>query len=226
MRSHVSSRAAAAVVCAVLVMGTAGTAAAVTVQETPVGVGAKAVAPIADAEALKQQTQTLSSLSGAIKPVTDLLDSVIAADNGQISAAEVQRYQKAIRKALNAVQNAAPAAPAKPAGHMGDMDATNGMGADDKAQAAADLRAEAVDSVRRATDALLRATTARDANAVATQSKAVVTSLVNLTTALVMNGGLPAPNLPGLPELPQLPEAGVPAPAPELPGVPSTPQLP
>ncbi|MFI6083843.1 hypothetical protein ACIBBB_23170 [Streptomyces sp. NPDC051217] len=229
MRSHVSSRAAAAAVCGVLVLGAAGTAAAVTVQETPVGVGAEANrAPIADAEALKQQTRTLSSLSGAIKPVTDLLDSVIAADNGQISAADVQKHQKAIKKALDAVKNAAQAAPAKPAGNtgsMGDMDAVNAVGADDKAQAAADLTAEAVACVQRATDALLKATVTKDANAVATQSKAVVTSLVNLTTALVMNGSLPAPNLPGLPEMPKLPEAEVPAPAPELPGVPSTPKL-
>ncbi|MFD3521994.1 hypothetical protein [Streptomyces sp. NPDC058653] len=227
MRSHVSSRAAAAAVCAVLVLGTAGTAAAVTVQETPVGVGAEATrAPIADAEALKQQTRTLSSLSDAIKPVTALLDSVIAADNGQISAADVQKHQKAIKKALDAVKNAASAAPAKPAAPMAGMDAVTTMGADDKAQAAADLTAEAVACVQRSTDALLKATTTKDANAVATQSKAVVTSLVNLTAALVMNGRLPAPNLPGLPELPKQPGAEVPAPAPELPGVPSTPKLP
>ncbi|MFC8827753.1 hypothetical protein ACFT9I_20710 [Streptomyces sp. NPDC057137] len=230
MRSLVSSRAAAAAVCAALVLGTAGTAVATTAHETPAGVGADvARAPIADAEAIKQQTQTLASLSNAITPVTDLLTAVLKADNGQIAAADVQKHQAAIKKALDAVKNAAPANPAKPAnpaGNAGNANPVNAVGADHKAPAAADVTAQAVASVQKATDALLKATTAKDATAVATQSKAVVTSLVNLTTALVMNGSLPAPNLPGLPELPKLPGAEAPAPAPELPGVPSTPKLP
>lgn len=235
MRSHVSSRAAAAAVCAALVLGTAGTAVATTTHETPAGVGAEAArAPIADAAAIKQQAEALGSLSGAITPVTDLLADVLAADNGQLAAADVQRHQAAVKKGLDAVKNAAPAAPATPADNVGNadnadaMNPANAVGADGKASApaAADLMAQAVASVQKSTDALLKAATAKDAKAVATQSKAVVTSLVNLTTALVMNGGLPAPNLPGLPELPKLPGAEAPAPAPELPGVPSTPKLP
>ncbi|WP_405798303.1 hypothetical protein [Streptomyces sp. NBC_01506] len=228
MRSHVSSRAAAAAVCAVLVLGSAGTAVATTVHRTPAGVGADR-APIADAATVKQQAESLSSLSGAIAPVTDLLDAVLAADNGQLSAADVQKHRAAVQKGLDAVKNAAPAAPAKPGNNAGNADAVNpvnAVGADGKASAPADLTAQAVASVQRSTDALLKAATGKDARAVVTQSQAVVTSLVNLTTALVMNGGLPAPNLPGLPELPKLPGAEVPAPAPELPGVPSTPKLP
>ncbi|MET4927363.1 hypothetical protein P3L51_34235 [Streptomyces sp. PSRA5] len=219
MRSLASSRAAAAAVCAALVLGTAGTAVAATAHETPTGVGADAVrAPVADAEALKQQTQTLASLSNTITPVTDLLTAVLKADNGQIAAADVQRHQAAIKEALDSVKAATPANPAKPAGNANPV---NAVGADHKAPAAADLTAEAVASVQKATDALLKATATKDANAVATQSKAVVTSLVNLATALVMNGSLPAPNLPGLPKLPG---AEAPAPAPELPGVPTTPK--
>ncbi|WP_381797437.1 hypothetical protein [Streptomyces niveus] len=237
MRSHVSSRAAAAAVCAALVLGTAGTAVAVTsANETPAGVGAEAFrAPIADAAAIKQQAEALSSLSGAITPVTDLLADVLAADNGQLAAADIQKHQAAIKKGLDAVKNAAPAAPAKPADNDGNADAmnpVNAVGADGKAPAAADMTARAVDSVQRSTDALLKAAATKDSKAVATQSQAVVTSLVNLTTALVMNGAMPAPNLPGLPELPKLPGAELPAPAPELPaapapelpGVPTTPQ--
>ncbi|MEU0697304.1 hypothetical protein ABZ353_08950 [Streptomyces niveus] len=238
MRSHVSSRAAAAAVCAALVLGTAGTAVAVTsANETPAGVGAEAFrAPIADAAAIKQQAEALSSLSGAITPVTDLLADVLAADNGQLAAADIERHQAAIKKGLDAVKNAAPAAPAapaKPADNDGNADAmnpVNAVGADGKAPAAADMTAQAVDSVQRSTDALLKAAATKDSKAVATQSQAVVTSLVNLTTALVMNGAMPAPNLPGLPELPKLPGAESPVPAPELPApapeVPAAPELP
>ncbi|WP_405677629.1 hypothetical protein OG292_24570 [Streptomyces sp. NBC_01511] len=227
MRSHVSSRAAAAAVCAVLVLGTAGTAVATTVHETPAGAGAEAArAPIADAAAIKQQAEALRSLSCAIQPVTDLLADVLAAENGQLSAADVQKHQAAIKKGLDAVKSAAPAAPAKPAGNAGNagqVNPVNAVGSDGESSAPADLTAQAVASVQKSTDALLKAATAKDATAVATQSKAAVTSLVNLTTALVMTGGLPAPNLPGLPELPKLPGAEAPAPAPELPGVPTTP---
>ncbi|MFI6691711.1 hypothetical protein ACIBLA_08100 [Streptomyces sp. NPDC050433] len=245
MRSHVSSRAAAAVVCAALVLGTGGTAVATTVHETPAGIGADAArAPIAD-ETLKQQIRTLTSLSDALAPVTELLTAVQAADNGQISAADAQKHRAAINKALDAVQKtiqakpanpanpakpANPANPAKPEGTAGNANPVNAVGADNQAQAqtqaAADMTAEAVVSVRKATNALLKATGTKDTNAVATQSKAVVTSLVNLAAALVMNGSLPAPNLPGMPELPKQPGAEAPAPAPELPGVPSTPKLP
>lgn len=230
MRSHVSSRAAAAAVCAALVLGTAGTAVATTgTDKAPAGVGAEADrAPVADVAAIKQQAEALSSLSGAITPVTDLLADVLAADNGQLAAADVQKHQAAIKKGLEAVRNATPAAPAKPAGNNGNADAmnpANAVGSEAKAPAPADLTAQAVDSVQRSTDALLKAAATKDAKAVATRSQAVVTSLVNLITALVMNGGMPAPNLPGLPELPKLPEAELPAPAPELPGVPTTPQV-
>lgn len=232
MRSLVSSRAAAAAVCAALVIGTAGTAVATTVNEAPASVGAE-VAPAADVETLNQQTQALRSLSGAIMPVTDLLTAALKADNGQLSAADVQKHQSAIKKALDAVRQAAqanpaanPANPAKPEGNAGNANPVNAVGADHKAPAAADLTAQAVASVQKSTDALLKATTTKDAKAVTARSEAVVTSLVNLAAAMVMNGSLPAPNLPGLPELPKAPGAEAPVPAPELPGVPSTPKLP
>lgn len=231
MRPHVSSRAAAAAVCAALVLGTAGTAVAITADETPVGVGAEAArAPIADAAAIKRQAEALSSLSGAITPVTDLVADVLAADNGRLAAADLQRHQAAIQKGLEAVRNAAPAAPAKPSDNADNpdnadaMSPVNAVGADGNMSAPATMTARAVDSVQRSTDALLKVAATKDAKAVATQSQAVVTSLVNLTTALVMNPRMPAPNLPGLPELPKLPGAERPAPAPELPGVPTTPQ--
>ncbi|MEV8341076.1 hypothetical protein [Streptomyces niveus] len=227
MRSLVSSRAAAAAVCAALVLGTAGTAVATTAHQPPAGVGADvADAPVADVEALRQQTQTLGALSGAITPVTALLDAVLKAENGQLPAADVQKHQAAIKKGLEAVRNAAQANPAKPADNAAHTNPVNAVGADHKAPAAADLTAAAVASVQKSTDALLKASATKDAKAVATQSEAVVTSLVNLTAATVVNGALPAPNLPGLPELPKLPGAEAPVPAPELPGVPSTPQLP
>ncbi|MGW1015977.1 hypothetical protein [Streptomyces niveus] len=224
MRSLVSSRAAAAAVCAALVLGTAGTAVATTAHQPPAGVGADvADAPVADVEALRQQSQTLGALSGAITPVTALLDAALKAENGRLPAADVQKHQAAIKKGLEAVRNAAQANPAKPADNANPV---NAVGADHKAPAAADLTTAAVASVQKSTDALLKASATKDAKAVATQSEAVVTSLVNLTAATVVNGALPAPNLPGLPEMPKLPGAEAPVPAPELPGVPSTPQLP
>ncbi|MER5404540.1 hypothetical protein [Streptomyces sp. NPDC002769] len=57
--------------------------------------------------------------------------------------------------------------------------------------------------MQKAVDALVEAVTSGDATQVVPAATAVVTGLVNFAVAVVLGGGLPAPNLPGLPTLPR-----------------------
>ncbi|MFD8423486.1 hypothetical protein [Streptomyces sp. NPDC059668] len=88
---------------------------------------------------------------------------------------------------------------------------------DDKAprakgsRAAANLAGDALAALQKAVDTLVKAVTSGDATQVVPAATAVVTGLVNLVVAIVLGGGLPAPNLPGLPALPSLPSASLPS---------------
>ncbi|MER6440329.1 hypothetical protein ABT275_28710 [Streptomyces sp. NPDC001185] len=73
------------------------------------------------------------------------------------------------------------------------------------ARAAANLAADALVALQKAVDTLVKAVTSGDATQVVPAATAVVTGLVNFVVAVVLGGGLPAPNLPGLPALPSLP---------------------
>ncbi|MEU1531205.1 hypothetical protein [Streptomyces fagopyri] len=117
---------------------------------------------------------------------------------------------------------ATPAVPAVPslknADERGDTERRGDAGQqDDKAprargsRAAADLSGDALTALQKAVDALVKAVTSGDATQVVPAATAVVTGLVNFVVAVVLGGGLPAPNLPGLPALPGLPTASLPS---------------
>ncbi|MFH8799470.1 hypothetical protein ACH4F6_07715 [Streptomyces sp. NPDC017936] len=119
-----------------------------------------------------------------------------------------------------AVGNAAAAADLATTAAAGHLAAVTGMfpfdwlpsltrsgGAAKAAAPAADLRADAVAALQKALDALLEAVTSGDADEVLPAATSVVTGVVDLLTATLLGGGLPAPSLAGLPQPPALPAA-------------------
>ena len=72
-------------------------------------------APVPGADALLAQVKGLGDLGGVLAPVTDLLNAVLKADNGQLSAEEATKLGDAVKDAIAKATAAAPAVPAAPA---------------------------------------------------------------------------------------------------------------
>ncbi|MEV0111673.1 hypothetical protein AB0H77_00260 [Streptomyces sp. NPDC050844] len=206
MRALPARRIATSVLCASLLLGTAGPAIAAENDSPHGSAQAAARAPVPGADALLAQIKTLGDVGGVLTPVTALLDAVLKADNGQLPAAEATKHADAVKAAITAATAAAPKAPALPkTPAVPEAPAVpKTMSSNDKA-AAADLKADALKALQSAVDALLKAAAGGDVGAVVTAVPVVLTSLVNLIAATLLGGGLPAPNLPGLPALPKLP---------------------
>jgi len=187
-------------VCAALAFTAIGPAAALTSAPEPAPAAAEYQAPIPDAAALGKQVDTLQGISGVLTPVTEFLDAVLAADDGQLPAAEATKHAEAIKKVLTP-----PTTPAPPA--------LPGPDAVDTADRAAppDLIADALAALQKQIDAILKAVTSGSPTDVAASLLSVVTGLVNVVVSTVLGGDLPAANLPGLPKLPAPPAAGLPA---------------
>ncbi|KIF69473.1 hypothetical protein HY68_14220, partial [Streptomyces sp. AcH 505] len=102
MRPLVSRRAATAAVCAALVLGTAGPAAATySAHHAAHSAGAEALAPVPGADALTSQTKALGDVGGVLAPVTDLLTAVLKADGGKLTPDQVTENTKAVKDALD-----------------------------------------------------------------------------------------------------------------------------
>ncbi|WP_328319227.1 hypothetical protein [Streptomyces sp. NBC_00388] len=190
-------------VCGALTLGIAGPAACATAGDSPVPRTATAPpAPVPGAGRLAGQAKLLGDAGGVLSPVTVLLDAVLKAPGGKLSAAEAAKLAGPVRDALSKVTEGTPGAPAAP-GIPGGATGVSGTpaapdpGAALKARAAADLQSKV--------DTLVRASTAGTPAQVATAAQGVVTAEVNAVVAVVLGGGLPAANLPGLPKLPTVP---------------------
>ncbi|WP_051926372.1 hypothetical protein [Streptomyces durhamensis] len=208
-------RIACITLCAALLAGVTGPA-AVAADSTRDRARAASHAPVPGADALLAQVTLLANLGIVLTPVTGLLTAVLKADNGQLptdqATALVQAAKDAIAKvtpAAPATPTAAPTTPATP-GPLSPRTTT-----DHRATTRADLAGDALANLTKALDALLKAITSGDATQVVPAVNGVLTGLVNYLAALLLSGGLPAPNLPGLPTLPSLP--GVPVPVPTVP---------
>ncbi|WP_432133091.1 hypothetical protein [Streptomyces sp. bgisy154] len=70
-------------------------------------------APVPGADALSSRSRTLGDLGSVLTPVTELLDTVLKADNGQLTPEQATRLGDAVKTAV-AGMAAAPAAPAVP----------------------------------------------------------------------------------------------------------------
>ncbi|MFF9620139.1 hypothetical protein [Streptomyces griseosporeus] len=230
MRPLPVRRIASTALCAALVLGIAAPTAAAA---DAAGERTRAASntPVPGADTLLAQAGSLGALGTVLTPVTQLLDSVLKADDGQLSADQAGKLTDAVKDVLarltgSAPQTAAttpattlpapvgPAVPPAPAPSTLPAPAAStlpalpalGRAAGTPGQRAAapadDLRADALAALRKAVDALLLATTSGDATKVAPAATGVVTGLVDLTAAVLVAGGLPAPDLAGLSTVP------------------------
>ncbi|MGC0403236.1 hypothetical protein RKD27_005880 [Streptomyces sp. SAI-126] len=116
MRGLPVRRIAASALCGALLVGLAGPAAvAAETESARERVHAASAAPVPGADALLAQVQGLGNLGAVLTPVTDLLNAVLKADDGQLSPEEATKLGDAVKSALSKITAAAPAAPATPA---------------------------------------------------------------------------------------------------------------
>ncbi|MFD9880404.1 hypothetical protein ACFWZT_02920 [Streptomyces alboflavus] len=213
MRALPVRRIATTFLCTALLLGTAGPVYAATHDDTAREAAAAAPqAPVPGADALLAQVKTLGDIGGVLKPVTDLLDAALKADNGQLPAADATKLGDAVKTAIAAVTAAAPKGAELPATPQLPAAPQLPLGGAPAAQAPMDLKGDALAALQKAVDTLLKAVTGGDPTAVLPAATAVVTGLVNVVVATVLGGGLPVPNLPGLPALPKLPTDALPLP--------------
>ncbi|MFF9036563.1 hypothetical protein ACF090_13960 [Streptomyces sp. NPDC014892] len=111
MRALSARRLAVPALCATLLLGVTAPAALAADAGTTRDRARSAAAPVPGADALLVQLKGLGDLGGVLKPVTDLLDAVLKADNGQLSAEQAAELGKAVRDAIDKAKAAAPATP-------------------------------------------------------------------------------------------------------------------
>jgi hypothetical protein len=103
-------RLAVSAVCATLLLGvTAPAVLAADAGSAPER--ARSAAPVPGADALQAQLKGLGDLGGVLQPVTDLLDAVLKADDGRLSADRAAELGKAVRDAIDKARASAPATP-------------------------------------------------------------------------------------------------------------------
>ncbi|MFJ4831700.1 hypothetical protein ACIP79_17520 [Streptomyces sp. NPDC088747] len=250
MRALPARRIACSALCATLLLGIAAPAAMAADGDRARGHSSAVAAPVPGADTLLAQVQSLADIGTVLTPVTDLLNAALKADNGRLSADEAAKHGQSVKDAIAklaaaaplappaAVPAAVPAVPAAPA--LSAAPALPGLPSlsrsgdsqDDKAPGAAgsrvvaptDPKGDALAALQKAVATLLAAVTSGDPAGVVPAATAVVTGLINLVVAIVLGGGLPAPNLPGPPSLSSLPSVpAVPAaPGPPTGGLPSS----
>jgi hypothetical protein len=115
MHSLPVRRIATSALCATFLLGIAGPVAVAADHGSAHATRATtAQAPVPDAEALLAQTKGLGDIAGVLKPVTDLLEDVLKADNGQLPAADATKFSDAVREAVAKANAAASASPQTP----------------------------------------------------------------------------------------------------------------
>ncbi|MGW7086093.1 hypothetical protein ACWGH2_21725 [Streptomyces sp. NPDC054871] len=219
MRALPVRRIATTVLCASLLLGTAGPVVAAE-SDSPQGSAQEAArAPVPDADKLLAQVKTLGDAGGVLTPVTDLLTAVLKADNGQLPAAEATKLAAPVKDAITKAAATAPKAPetavtpeTSVAPETPALPLTPALpkaladeGTSDEDKAAAAPKDDALKALQTAVDALVKSATGGDATKVAGAVPPVLTGLVNLVAATLLGSGLPAPDLAGLSALPKAP---------------------
>lgn len=196
-----SNKTATIALAAALTLGAAGTATAALAADGPDQhvATAPAQAPVAQQQ-LKQQVRVLQGTNQAVKPVSDLLQAVLESENGRLSQTQADRHAQAVERALNRLTRTVRD---QQADHAFQQNAQE-QGARQQA-ASPRLTTKAADQVQQHVDKLLKAARTGHQARVQRQAEAVVKSTVNLMTAVVLGGQLPAPDMQGLPEI-QLPQ--------------------
>lgn len=195
MRGLSVRSAASTALCATLALGLAAPA-ALAADAAPEGTRAASRAPAPDAD-------TLLDLGALLKPVTDLLDSVLATGAGQLDTDEAANVNDVVQDALADVQASLPAAsssvppssstvtttpstpatpstPSTPAATTPEAAATPAAGTTDAALAA----------LQKAIDDLVKATTSLNTTQAGTAASGLATSLVDLVNATLKGVGV------------------------------------
>jgi hypothetical protein len=164
-------------------------------------------AALPGSEAVLSQIQTLGNLSDVVKPVTDLTRAVAAADDGRLSQPDLTRHAEAIENAITTAETAGPAALAEERHGRGSA-------------APADVRTDAFTALQSSVDQLVQMVPVGSQTAIVDSLREVVGDLVNVATATLVAGDLPAADMAGLPTLPQDPSS------PQVPADPASPASP
>ncbi|WP_406176895.1 hypothetical protein [Streptomyces canus] len=211
---------ASCALCAALLVAVAG----------PTAAASRGPVPVPHADALRPQVEALAELGGVLTPVTDLLNTVLKADNGQISAEQAAELGDAVKDAIAKITEETSAAavtlpatgttttPSTTTGSSTTGSSTTGssttipsllltliqhgdVGAR-SVKAPADLLDDAIDALEKAIDDLLTAVTSGEATQVESTLPAVISGLVDAVAATMLDTELPAPDLAGLSSLP------------------------
>ncbi|MEU6495882.1 hypothetical protein AB0D09_29330 [Streptomyces sp. NPDC049097] len=187
MRDLPARRLATTSLCATLVLGMAGPTAVasdhgssrdviqVTESHPP-------TSPVPGADAFLTQVQRVAGADGTVAPVTDLLNAVLAADNGRLSADKAAGLGKAVKDAI-----------AKMGGATSTASATSAPG-------------DVLGALQKSVDKLISVSTAGQSGDVLPAARDVLGSLVRVVLAGLIVGGLPHhPGMPVLPSLPPMP---------------------
>ncbi|MET7654610.1 MULTISPECIES: hypothetical protein [unclassified Streptomyces] len=132
MRGLPVRRIASTALCAALVLGAAAPAAmaadGAAARERNV---ALSDAPVAGADALLAQAEGLGELGTVLTPVTELINTVRKADDGQLTAAQATEFGDAVRAAIAKITATAPVTtPALPADPAAELPAKPALPAD------------------------------------------------------------------------------------------------
>ncbi|MET8075640.1 hypothetical protein [Streptomyces sp. NPDC005303] len=103
MRGLPARRIASCALCAALLVAVAGPTAAAAERDSAadrVEAAAHAPVPVPDADVLRPQVEALAGLGGVLTPVTDLLNTVLKADDGQLSAEQAAKLGDAVKSAF------------------------------------------------------------------------------------------------------------------------------
>ncbi|MBD9736052.1 hypothetical protein IGX29_30510, partial [Streptomyces sp. H28] len=108
-------RIATTVLSAALVLGVTGPAAvAADGDATRDRTHVSSQAPVPEADALLQQVGSVAGLGGVLTPVTQLLDTVLKSDNGQLPDAQATELSTAVKDAIAQATAALPATSPSP----------------------------------------------------------------------------------------------------------------
>ncbi|MFM9693599.1 hypothetical protein [Streptomyces europaeiscabiei] len=110
MRVLPARRLAVSALCATLLLGVSAPAALAADVESARD-RARSAAPVPSVDSLQSQLKGLGALGGVLKPVTDLLDAVVKADNGRLSDDQAAKLGKAVQDAITKAKAEAPVVP-------------------------------------------------------------------------------------------------------------------
>ncbi|MFD3620411.1 hypothetical protein ACFWWT_35255 [Streptomyces sp. NPDC058676] len=183
-------RSASAALCAALLIGITGPAAMAADSAPERSHAAPPEARLPGSDAPPGQTRKLNATGLELSPVTDLLNAVQEADNGQLPAAEARTLVDAAKAALAEAAAKAPAPSATatvstPAAGVLLVAPTRGAAKSRVAERrAADPTSDAQDAVEKALDDLLESVTSGDVSLVLQSIDRLLAEVENLVAAL------------------------------------------